>query len=424
MAAVSDVVVKISNVDGARTEEPVEMAVASDVMVRINPGVLRWVMDNEGWDADELAREAGLSASQIRRWASSESDISLGDLRRMSAMFKRSVSVFFMPEAPDVSVPPFYRRSGRAAPRMSREMLNVVRKARFVQENAAELMREMLRSTRPAVPASSVKQDAELAAALNADILGIGPPHRDGAGGGEDAKRYSEIREKIESRNVFVMQEAIPAGDGASGLALAHPEPSVVMVSSRDPARRRIFALLHEYAHVLLGADGVCSAGTAPVGDSDGLPRVEWWCDRFASAVLMPAARFRDAHDEVRREYGDDDPLRNASVLSDRFCVSRTAALTRAVDTLDNSELRSKHARCLAHAGRQDAMLAGESAEGASETGGPSQAAMCIALKGRKYARLVSDAGETGIITTSRMLEYLEIKLGFLDELRIRSGMG
>ena len=401
------------------------MAEESDVMVKINPGVLRWVMDNEGWDADELAREAGLSASQIRTWISSESDISLGDLRRMSAMFNRSMSVLLMPEAPDVPIPPLYRRSGRAAPRMSREMLNVVRKARLVQENAAELMDEMRMSARPAVPASSVEQDAELAAALNADMLGIGPPHRAGAGGDGDEKRYGVIREKIESRNVFVMQEAFPAGDEASGLALAHPEPAVVMVDSRDSARRRIFALLHEYAHVLLGADGVCSANAASAGGgSDGLPPVERWCDRFAGAVLMPAAAFRDAHDEARREYGDGDPLRIASVLSDRFCVSRTAALVRAMDTLDDRELRSRHARCLAHAGRQDAMLAGAGAEEPGAPGGPSQAEMCMALKGRKYARLVSDAGETDIITTSRMLEYLEIKLDHLYEVQIRSGMG
>ena len=399
------------------------MATASDVMVKINPDVLRWVMDNEGWDADELAREAGLSASQIRMWASSESDISLGDLRRMSALFRRSVSALFMPDAPDVSLPPFYRRGGRAASRMSRGMLNVVRKARFVQENAAELMREMRGSTRPAVPASSVRQDAELAAALNADILGIGPPRRAGAGRDADEKRYGEIREKIESRNVFAMQDAIPVGDGASGLALVHPEPAVVLVGSRDPPRRRMFALLHAYAHVLLGADGVCSAGTAQAGGG-GLPRAEWWCDRFARAVLMPAARFRDAHDEVRQEHGDGDPLLNASVLSDRFCVSRTAALARAVETLDDRELRSRHASCLAQAGRQDAMPAGAGAEESSAAGCPSQAAMCIDLKGRRYARLVSDAEETGIITTSRMLEYLEIKLGCLDELLVRSGMG
>ena len=402
------------------------MAEASDVMVKINPGVLRWVMDNEGWDADELAREAGLSASQIRTWMSTESDISLGDLEKMSSEFNRSMSVLFMPEVPDVSIPPLYRRSGRAASGMSREMLNVVRKARLVQENAAEMMDEMRGSARPAVPASSVRQDADMAAALNAVILGIGPPRRGGTGRDGDEKRYDEIREKIESRNVFATQEAFPAGDEASGLALVHPWPAVMMVDSRGSARRRIFVLLHEYAHVLLGADGVCSVGPSPAGggSDDGPPRVERWCDRFAGAVLMPAAAFRDAHDEVRREYGDGDPFRNASVLSDRFCVSRTAALVRAMETLDDSELRSRHARCLAHAGRQDAMPAGAGAEGPGAACGPSQAEMCMALKGRRYARLVSDAGEAGIITTSRMLEYLEIKLDHLDELLFRSGTG
>ena len=403
------------------------MATASEVVVKINPSVLRWVMDNEGWDADELAREAGLSASQIRRWASIESDICLGDLEKMSTKFKRPLSVLLMPDAPDISIPPYYRRNarnGRAAPRMSREMLNVVRKARFVQENAAELLCDMRQSTALDTPVSDIKQDAELVAARNADILDIEPSHLAVTRNGRAGKKYWDIREKIESRNVFVMQEAIPEGDVASGLALVHPEPAVVMVNSRDPVRQRIFTLLHEYAHVLLGADGICSVCPATAADRGGLPPVERWCDRFAGAVLMPATTFRDAHDEVRREYGRDGPLRIVHALSDRFCVSRTAALVRAMEVVDDRELRSRYARCFSQLERDDAMLVEVDAEVHSAAGDPSQAAMCIASKGRKYARLVSDAGETGIITTSTMLEYLEIKLDHLYEVQIRSGMG
>ena len=104
--------------------------------IRINPAVLKWVMDNEGWEADELARETNLSASQIRRWASAESDISIRDLRGMPAKFKRPMSVLYMAEAPDVTVPPHYRRGvggEKAAAGPSRGALDVIRKARYLK---------------------------------------------------------------------------------------------------------------------------------------------------------------------------------------------------------------------------------------------------------------------------------------------------
>lgn len=195
--------------------------------IRINPAVLKWVMDNEGWEADELAKETNLSASQIRRWASVESDISIRDLRRMSAKFKRPMSVLYMAEAPKVAVPPYCGRdgSGRGAARPSRGMLDVVRKARYLQGSAAEMLRDMGRDARPDVCAAEIGQSPASAAALNAEALGIGPPQGSGGGGARDRRKYRDVRERIESRNVFAMQDAIPAEDGRLGLPSRGPSP-------------------------------------------------------------------------------------------------------------------------------------------------------------------------------------------------------
>lgn len=395
--------------------------------IRIDPGVLRWVMDNEGWEVDELAREANLNAPQLRKWVSSESDISIGDIRKMSDKFRRPMSTLFMAKAPTTTIPPQYRRSrgaGQAEPRMSRDMLNVIREARFVQDNAAELMREMGKSADPDVTLAKIEQSAEAEAARSASILGIEPPRRTGSGDESGAERYDDIRAKIESRNVFVMQDATPVGDDASGLTLVDPAPAVVLVNSNDPVRHRIFTILHEYAHVLLGADGVCHAGPE-LDDRNGgggsLPHVERWCNRFASAVLMPSDKFRAALDGMGRVDGGNDPLRAVPTLSDRFCVSRTAALLRAIDVLEDGELKSKYVRFCQLEWGEGAAPGVEDDEGFA-TDNHSQAALCMTRKGRKYARLVSDAEEAGIITTSTMLEYLGIKLDHLDELRIRCG--
>ena len=403
-------------------KSPLPMAPAASI--RINPAVLKWVMDNEGWEADELARETNLSASQIRRWASAESDISIRDLRRMSAKFKRPMSVLYMAEAPDVAVPPHYRRSGgdKAAAGPSRGALDVIRKARHLQSSAAEMLHDMGRDARPNVHAATIGQSPALAAALSAEDMGIEPPRGSGSGEARDRQRYRDIREKIESRNVFTMQDAIPAEDEASGFALARPEPAVVLANSRDTIRRRIFTLLHEYAHVVLSRDGVCAAEHVQPGGG-GAARVERWCNRFAAAALMPKDAFLDA---LGGAGGGGEPLVAAGALADRFCVSRAAALVRAIEVLEDGRDRARYSRCYAQLrrGAAAAAAAGVDAGDHNAPGGPSQAALCLARKGHRYARLVFDAEEAGAITTSTVLGHLGIKISHLDEVMAKCGEG
>ena len=376
-------------------------------------------MDNEGWDADELARETGLGASQIRMWASAESDIKIRDLRRLSAKFKRPMSVLYMAEAPDVAVPPYCRRdgSGRGEARPSRGTLDVVRKARYLQGSAAEMLRHMGRDAKPDVHAAAIGQSPASAAALNAEALGIGPPQGFGGGGARDRRRYTDVRKKIEARNIFAMQDAIPAEDGASGLALARPEPAVVLANSRDTPRQRTFALLHGYAHVVLGRDGICAAGCARAGGGEA-SQAERWCDGFAAAALMPEDAFRDAL-EAAGGAGCGEPLAVADALADRFCVSRAAALMRAAEVLGDGGAGAGYSRCHAQA-RRGAAPAKGGAGSRSAPGGPSQATLCLAHNGHKYARLVFDAMEADAITTSTALGHLGIKLEHMDEVMAR----
>ena len=246
---------------------------------------------------------------------------------------------------------------------------------------------------------------------MSAKDMGIEPPRGSGGGEARDRQRYRDIREKIESRNVFTMQDAIPAEDEASGFALVRPEPAVVLANSRDTIRRRIFTLLHEYAHVALSRDGVCAAEHVhPVGG--GAQRVERWCNRFAAAALMPKGRFLDA---LGGAGGNGEPLMAAGALADRFCVSRAAALVRAMEVLEDGRDRAKYSRCYAQL-RRGAAAAGGGTADRSAPGGPSQAALCLARKGHRYARLVFDAEEAGAITTSTVLGHLDIKISHLDE--------
>ena len=398
-------------------------AVPTTVTMRINPAVLKWVMDSEGWEVDELAEESGLSPESIRRWTTAESDVSLHDLKKMSARFTRPLSTLFMAEAPATTVPK-YRRSGGSAQgaKLSRKVLEVVRRARYVQGNAAELLDEMNRDAEPRVRRATIGQNPESAAAESAAALGIEPPARTGKGEDRDRKRYNMIREKIESQNIFTMQENIP-DEEMGGFALADARPATVLVNRRDPPRRRIFTILHEYAHVVLDDSGACPVVGARGDSTGGAPGIERWCNKFAGAVLMPKDGFRNALSNAHKKAGDD-PLGELTELADRFCVSRMAAAVRAAEILGGGALGTRYARYCGPLGRESRARISEDGDKKDNQGGPGQAALCISRKGRRYANLVLDAAESGHITTSTMLDYLEVKLDSLDDLMIRRGGG
>ena len=151
-------------------------------------------MDNEGWEVDELAEEAGLSPELIRRWAAAESHVSLRDLKKMSARFTRPLSALLMAEAPATTVPR-YRRSGRhgaAVARLSRVALEVVRRARYVQGNAAEMLDAMNRSAEPGVHRATLSENPEIVAAKSTppwESSLPGSPGRGRTGTGGDTAR-------------------------------------------------------------------------------------------------------------------------------------------------------------------------------------------------------------------------------------------
>jgi Zn-dependent peptidase ImmA (M78 family) len=99
-----------------------------------------------------------------------------------------------------------------------------------------------------------------------------------------DAKAFfNYCRKKIEDRGIFVLQDSFPETDG-SGFCLADPRyPLIVINTKRQTRGRRLFTLIHELAHVLMGQSGI----------SDPFIRmnaIETRCNQFASSFLVPKA--------------------------------------------------------------------------------------------------------------------------------------
>ena len=393
---------------------------AERITVKVRPQVLRWVIDSSGWRDDELASKTGIGAGMIGRWRERESEISVGDIGKMSQRIKRPMSAFMLAEPPrEAPVAGFWLGPDSPTGPPSRQLCTAVRLARKLQYNARELLGDAACGTPAAAAAAAAAErtdDPEQVAAGEAARMGL----LDGAAGrcpaaepnrrGRIKALYEALRDSVESRGVFVAQAGFPVRE-AKGLALVGEGPPVILVNSADAVGSRIFTLFHEYAHVLLAGGSLCRPAheSLEACESGSGKAIEGWCDSLASSILMPRKKFLAALGEEGCRTVDGI----LAALSQRFLMSRRAVLVRAIGLIEGPDRN-------AYLDRYRAM--GPPPEPREPTGGrhvPPDAA-CLNRHGMRYARLVADSEEAGLITESDMGMYLGLKARHFDGLRTK----
>ena len=393
---------------------------AEGITVKVRPRVLRWLIDSAGWRDDELASAAKIGAGLIRQWLARESEIGMDDVKKLSAKIGRPLSAFMLAEPPRESpVAGFQLRPDSQAVPPSKQLCTAVRRARELQYNARELLEDAAGGRAiPAggpMPAARSTDDPEEVAAVESARMGLsGGADRHAPAAPSRHCRigllYDALRDAVESRGVFVAQAGFPVGE-AKGFSIVGEGPPVILVNSADAVGSRVFTLLHEYAHVLLAGGSLCRPApeSLETDDSGSGRAIEGWCDSFASSVLMPREEFLAALGDGRgRAVGGI-----LTSLSQMFLLSRRAVLVRAIGLLEGPARGAymDHYREL-----------GPPPDPREPTGGvhvPPDAA-CLGVRGRRYARLVVDSEEAGLITESDMGMYLGLKARHFDSLRAK----
>jgi Zn-dependent peptidase ImmA (M78 family) len=191
----------------------------------------------------------------------------------------------------------------------------------------------------------------------------------------------------------------------------------VIVLNGGDFPNGRIFTLLHEVAHLLLRAGGVCDVlpRARPRHAADEL---EVLCNQIAAAALMPAEAFRG---EPEILVGAPDGRWKDSVvasLAGRYSVSREAVVRRlfTLGLADWGYLRSKQAEYRADYDeyRADQRRIRQEED---KPGGPGFYRMKVRDLGRGYIESALDAYHRRAITGSTLTELLEMKVSQIPRL-------
>ena len=302
----------------------------------INPELLRWARETAGFTVAEAAEKLGLNDSakmsageKLQALEDGKRALASTTLRKIAALYRRPLIAFYL------SAPPprgdrgeDFRSSTTASARENGTLDALLRDIRARQQMVRQVLEDTDEAERRAFVGSARITDgpSKVAASIRA-TLGIT----------EDQQRHSKdaralfmlLRDASERVGVYVLLRGDAGsyhsdiGEGVfRGFALADELAPFVVINDNDAVAARSFTLLHELAHVWLGASGVS-------GPLRGVPEnvVERFCNDTASEFLLPPLSISNYSWLLRASLNDvTDAIRN---LAEAWKVSEPAIAYR-----------------------------------------------------------------------------------------------
>lgn len=379
---------------------------AKRIKALVEPSLLVWARETASLPLDEAARAIGVPVEQLEAWEKGEGEPSIPQLKKAANAYKRPLPVFFLPEPPTEFQPlRDFRRLPEAGQRpYSSKLAFEVRAAQERRAIALDVIASLAEQPPTFGIEATVRDNPEIIAGRVRERLGVTLEQQ--SRWGEPDKAFKAWREAVEAAGVLVFalsgaHHQVPLSE-VRGFAIAERPLPAVVVNSRDRTNGRIFTLLHELGHVVLGTSAIENDFEPPVNLPAPDRAIETFCNRFAAAVLMP----RDAllaESLVVSKAGRGTEWTDAEIgaLARRYCVSREAMLVRLVEL-------GRADRAFYHAKRAEYAKQYEEIEDDSEGGGfaPYQYQV-LSHVGRSFARLVLQGYYQNRLTLSTVSGYL-----------------
>lgn len=327
---------------------------ATRVKSTINPALLTWARETAGFTPGEAAKRLKIDEGRLAAWEdrADEDAPSIPQLRKIAALFKRPLAVFYLQEAPPrfEVLRDLRRLPGEGARSYSPAVQLEIRAANERRELALELAEDLEQDIPRFTLSATMQEHSEVVGARIRAALGITTDLQLGWRDIDGRAGFNAWRSQIENLGVLVFQTTRFPSDEASGFAIAADTLPVIAVNRNDALTRRTFSLVHELVHLMIRVSGVSELET----DVDRPPedqRIEVFCNSAAAAALTPRGELlAEPRVIARGERSANWSDAEISDLARNFNVSREALLRRLL-TLNRTTVnfyRQKRAQFLA----------------------------------------------------------------------------
>jgi len=266
---------------------------------QINPAILTWALERSGIDAPTLADRLGTATARVSSWETGERKPTFRQARRIAEITHVPFGYFYLPVPPEEPLPiADFRTLGddplRPLGAEFRDLLNdVLRKQSWYREYRHQLGERPLEF----IGRFDIQSQPAAIAADISRTLSVTQEDRVNSQNWEDYLRL--LIEKIEAAGILVMRSGIVGNnthrplsvDEFRGFVVSDPYAPVIFINGKDARAAQIFTVIHELAHIWVGASGVSNETLGRAHDRDA--DIEKLCNSTAAEFLVPAAELR-----------------------------------------------------------------------------------------------------------------------------------
>ncbi len=294
---------------------------AETIRVSIRPEVFRWLRTSAGWSVEDVSRRLRTSVEVVEAIEAGKRDPTLRQLKELSLAYKRPLALFLLSKPlPEPPKPKDFRMLPDKKNVFDKKTILALRKARELQRQSAELSENIKYSVTPKITKANIDDEPEQLARKYRELLELTEEKQRRF---KDAyKLFNYLRDRLEDLNIMVFQFSMPVED-ARGFALTDRVPNVIVINSKDSIEARLFTLMHEFGHILLGQTVIDIPDIQTI-HSVTMDRVEHWCNVFSSHFLLPRELAMSIFKEEKRPLVDS---RTLSSLKSRYKVSKAMLL-------------------------------------------------------------------------------------------------
>ncbi|GBE20108.1 hypothetical protein BMS3Abin17_00842 [archaeon BMS3Abin17] len=355
-----------------------------------NSEIIEWAIKTSGWEINEILKKLDISKNTYDKWIKRLDNPTFKQLELISWKTKRPLALFFLDKIPsEKPIPKDFRLNPEKEGQFNKKTIFAIRKSRKLQSILKEFGENYLGEVIKDLKVSTNNSPKEVALRL-----------RKRFGITEELQRKTKdpwsffkiLRKKLEEEKIFNFQISMPLED-ARGFALSDDLPRVVVVNSGDLIEARIFTLIHEFGHILLGDTEVSIPNFIDTNSH------EKWCNEFASTFLLPIEMAKRIFKENDKDLIGYNTLKR---LSRKYKVSKSMLLynmvkLKFITPTDYMEILERYSKK-------------DYSQNKSGGGGIPAEKRCISELGASFVSLVADNIDKKIITYSDALDYLSIK--------------
>ncbi len=265
---------------------------ASPPVAGIEPSVLRWARESQGYSIDDVAQHLKREPAEVKAWEDGDAAPTYAQLEDLAyKLYKRPLAVFFLPGPPaEISV----KKEFRSLPEFELDQLAADTRYQVRIAHAYQIsLRELNDAVNPA--ARKIFKDVRLTDTTNVNkaadsirkYLGISLKAQSAWKTSDEALKL--WRNAVEEVGIYVFKHSFKQ-KSISGFCLADDEFPIIYLNNSTAKTRQIFSLFHELAHLLLRVNAISKFDRAYV---DQLPqkerRIEQFCNARAAEFLVPS---------------------------------------------------------------------------------------------------------------------------------------